>query len=53
VVQALLEFDTCVLEGLESFLGSRDMIWDQIDVDRRYYAHNEFVGGQFKGVMLP
>jgi hypothetical protein len=53
VIEALLEFHSRLLEGLESFLGSGDLVQYQIYVDGGCHAYNEFMEGHFKGVMLP
>jgi hypothetical protein len=53
MIEVLLKFYLHLLEGLESFLGSRDVIRDQIDVNGGCHASDEFMGSLFKGIVFP
>jgi hypothetical protein len=48
-----LEFCLCFLEGLKLFLGSGDLVWYQINVDRGYHACDKFMRGLLEGIMFP
>jgi hypothetical protein len=52
VVKSLLEFYPCLVEGHESFLGSGDLIWYQIDVDGRLHACDKFMRGCLEGIVF-
>jgi hypothetical protein len=45
MIEVLLKFYSCFMQGLESFLGGWDVVWDQVDINGGYYAGNELVGG--------
>jgi hypothetical protein len=45
MIEVLLEFYSCFLQGLESLLGGWDMVWDQIDINGGCHASDELVGG--------
>jgi hypothetical protein len=53
MIKALLKFYLCLLKGLELFLGSRDVVWDQIDVNGGCHASDEFVRSFLQGVVFP
>jgi hypothetical protein len=53
VIKALLEFYSCFLKGLESFLGSGDMIRYQINVDGGCGACEKFMRGLFEDIVFP
>jgi hypothetical protein len=53
VIKVFLEFYSCFLQGLELFLCGWDVVWDEIDVDRRCYTRDELVRGLLQHVVFP
>ncbi len=53
LVQLCLQVGACLMEGLDPFLCSWHVVWNEVDVYRRFYSRDQFMGGYFEGVMLP
>jgi len=41
------------MEGLDSFLCGWDVVWDEVNVDRRLHSHDQLMRGYLEGVMSP
>ncbi len=53
LIQSCLQVNACLMEGLDPFLCSWYIIWNEVNVDRGFHSCNQFVGGYFKCVMFP